>query len=258
MDRFDQILKLTKQLYPTGRAFNISFNSLMKKFMYALGKSEARAYDDSLSILSQILPDNDDFTAEDATLWENRLNIPVDPPGATLDERKELIARKYAFPGSFIYRQNWRYIEYQLQQAGFNVWVHENRFPDGPGYTYLNPYEIEVIQHSTETEHGYETEMGENNLDIIANSADPNESYDPGIETNYKGAFFIGGETFPDRAIIAPNLMPAFRKLVLTLKPVNTFAILLIDNVYTGPMSFISGDPWDLLDGDPFEFLGGV
>jgi hypothetical protein len=258
MARKDEIIKLTKQLYPTGRAFRISENSDIRKFLYGLGISEATAFDDALSILNQILPDNVNFTEEDATLWENRLNLKVNPPGLTLAERMLLIARKYAFPGEFIYRQNWRFIEYQLQLAGFDVYVHENRFPDGGGgWEYINVFDEEGIQHWTDTEHGYDSEMGFINIDIVANSKEPNENYDPGVGTNYKGAFFIGGASFPDRTFIIPDLEIEFRKLICQLKPANTFAILLIDFVHTGELDFMSGDPFLLMSGDPLELKAG-
>lgn len=255
MTRIDEIYKLTKSLFPNGRAFWLSEETI-QIFIRALCISEAEAYDESLSILSSILPDNDNFTPEDATLWERRLNIAVNPPLLTLDERKTLIARKYAFPGSFIYRQNWRYVEYQLQYAGFNVWVHENRFDDGfGGFEYINQLELSIIQHASDTELGSDLEMGDPGMDLIANLPDAIEVFDVGETTNFKGGFYIGGETFPDRAIVPKQLEKEFRKLVLTLKPTNTFAILLIDFYYTGPLEFMSGDSFEFMSGDLFELV---
>lgn len=258
MTREDQILKLSKQLFPTGRAWRIPQNSLFRDFIYALGISEAQAFDDALSILNQILPDNVDFDEDDATLWEKRLNLKVDPPLLTFEERKTLIERKYAFPGQFIYRQNWRFIEYQLQLAGFDVYVHENRFPDGGGgWEYEYWYETVILQHADETEHGEQSEMGYPAMDIVANQSEPDEPFDPGTQTNYKGAFFVGGASFPDTAIVSPALEKEFRKLICQLKPANTFAILLSEYVFTGELSFMSGDPFLLMSGDPLELIAG-
>lgn len=254
MDRFDQILKLTKQLLPTGRAWWLPIGSTFRTFWYALGKSEARAYDFMKSILNQILPDNDEFTDDDAALWENRLNLKVNPDGLTLDERKDLIARKYSFPGQFIYRQNWRFVEYQLQLAGFNVWVHENRFPDGGGYEYLYWYETAVLQHDEDTEHGYQSEMGETGMDIVANEADFPEPFYIGAQENYKGVFFIGDEIFPDVANVSPLFRFELRKLILALKPANTVAILLCTFHPTGDISLMSGDPWEFIAGGTIQF----
>jgi len=243
MSTEDIILKLTKQLFPSGRAFKLPKNSIFQKLMYALGLSEARAYDFALSTLDRILPDNDNFTADDATLWERRLNITIQPAGLNLAERKIRINRKYAFPGTAIYRQNYRFLQDQLQKYGFNVYVHENRFPDGGGYVYVNVLDDSILQHSDTVEHGYQSEMGSNTLDLIANSADPNEEYSLGTNPdNMKGLFFIGGETYPDTAKLDINQLEDFRKLVLLLKPAATVAILLLEYVAGGNMLAVSGD----------------
>lgn len=246
------ILKLTKQLLPTGRAFKAPKNSLPYKLLKALSKSEARAYDFAISTLDRVLPDNNNFSANDATLWEKRLNLPVAPSGLNLTERKLKIDRKYAFPGTAIYRQNYRYIQDQLQKAGFNVWVHENRFPDGMGgYEPVDVTDNAALQHGFDVEHGYGTQMGEVFLDLLANSADPNESYSLGEDPeNLKGTFFIGGETYPNRAIIDVDEIRNFRKLVLQLKPAATVAVLLLDYVQGGNFVSVGGNNLNTVGGD--------
>ena len=242
MSRFDDILKLTKQLYPTGRAFRMAEGKTITKFMYALGKSEARAYDFAESTLFRILADNDNFTEEDASLWEARLNLKVDP-GVDLETRKALINRKYSYPGGEIYRQNYQFIENQLREAGYNVWVHENRFPDGSGgYYYDDVLTDGGTQHSDDVEHSEDVEFGGGNLDLVANYPISGEQFNIGDDENQKGTFFIGGQNYPDRAIVRPDLEIEFRKLVLTLKPANTVAILLIDFTASGNIVGIGGD----------------
>ena len=241
MDIFDKILKLTKQLFPTGRAFKISQGTTIEKTLFALGKSEGRAVDFVLSTLYRILPDNDNFTDEDATLWEQRLGLKVNT-GIDLATRKSLILRKYAYPGDEIYRANWGFIERQLRLAGYDVYVQENRFPDGfGGWEYVNALETENVQHSANVEHSEDTEMGGNNLDLVVNVPIRNEPFDIGDPDNQKGSFFICGETYPDRANVRPDLEIEFRKLILTLKPANTFAILLIDFAAAGNIIGMEG-----------------
>lgn len=259
MERKDIITKLTKQLFPTGRAWRISENSNFKKFIYALSISEADAIDFNYGILNSILPDNDQFTEIDASLWEKRLNLPIAPIGISLQDRMVIIARKYNFPGLAIYRQNWMFLQYQLQLAGFNVWVHENRFDDGMGgFTYVNYGELRLFQHGTEFEHGLDSEMGEDNVELIANSSYSGEIFDVGSYSNYRGAFFIGGETFPDRVVINKSLERSLRKLVLDLKPANTFAVLLIDFYYQGNVEFVNEEPFKLMNGQQLELVGGL
>jgi len=243
MSTADKILKLTKQLFPSGRAFKLAKNSIFEKTMKALGLSEARAYDFALSTLDRILPDNDNFTADDATLWERRLNITIQPAGLNLEERKIRIDRKYAFPGTAIYRQNYRFMQDELQKFGFNVYVHENRFPDGGGFVYVDVIADAELQHSDTVEHGTQSEMGSNTLDLIANSADPDEDFDLGADPdNQKCIFFIGGETYPDTAKLDINQLEDFRKLVLLLKPAATVGVLLLEYVAGGNLLAVSGD----------------
>jgi uncharacterized protein YmfQ (DUF2313 family) len=217
---FNDILKLTKQMMPTGRAWRLRESGVFYKLMYALGKSEQRAFEFAVSTLDRILPDNDRFTADDATEWERRLNISGGTGYVPLETRKATILRKMQFPGGFLNRQNYRYLEAQLQLAGYDVTVTENYSPIGS---------VSPIVHSLNTPHGMEIKHGQAILfgDVIANSVDKGEQIS--IDT-YQGIFYIDGN-------ISMNSIRAFRQLVLTLKPINTVAILRL--TYTNEKEFI-------------------
>lgn len=227
MITFNDILKLTKQLLPTGRAWRLPDNGIFQKLIYALGKSEQRAYEFALSTLYRILPDNDNFTEDDATEWERRLNISAGSGYVPLETRKATILRKYQFPGGFLNRQNYRYIEAQLQLAGYAVTVTENYTPFATASTTV---------HALTTLHDLNTVHGKEDLidDLIANSIEKGEIFN--IDT-YKGVFYIDGS-------IPANSINTFRQLVLTLKPVNTVAILRL--TYTNEIELIyEGTPHD-------------
>jgi len=128
MTTLTKIKKLGKTLYPTGRAFKIPFGGVLDKLNSALSESEQRAFDDAVSILDSALPDNDNFTTGDATDWERRLGL-ITNPAVPLSDRKLAIIRKIRHPGNIPARQNFLYLQGQLQDAGFNVFVFENRFP---------------------------------------------------------------------------------------------------------------------------------
>lgn len=224
---FDDILKLTKQLLPTGRAWRLPDAGYFHKLMYALGKSEQRAYEFALSTQDRILADNDNFTTDDATEWERRLNISSGYGYIPLETRKATILRKYQFPGGFLNRQNYRYIEAQLQLAGYAVTVTENYTPFATASTTM---------HALTTLHSLNTVHGKADLidDLIANSITKGEVFN--VDT-YKGCFYIDGS-------IPANSIPSFRQLVLTLKPVNTVAILRL--TYTNEVELIyEGTPYD-------------
>jgi len=124
-------LKLTKALYPLGRAFRIPKDGVMEGIHKGLAVSEAQVYEDALAVLNSILPDNPNFTAEDATDWERRLGLITDQT-VPLASRKAAIIRKINHPGTIIPRQHYLYVEKALNDANFNVRVYENRFPTTP------------------------------------------------------------------------------------------------------------------------------
>ncbi len=242
----DDILKLTKQLLPTGRAFRVPKNGTFENLLKGLAASEANVINFALSTLDRILPDNDNFTAIDAAEWERRLALTIYPDYVSLENRKALILRKYQFPGNKLCRQNLRYIQQQLQDAGFNVFVHENL----NGVTPLI-FEIE-FQHGFDTQMGVDTEMGSSDIDLIANSTYRGERFDL---NDSKGCFFICGEVFPNHAIISPDLVESFRRLVLSLKPANTVAVCLIDYVHSGRLVFMNGNQIGLMNGNNLQLM---
>lgn len=224
MATFSDILKLTKQLFPTGRAWRLSDNSKIRKLFYALGKSESRAINAALSSLNRILPDNTNFTAQDCTEWERRLNIIVSGY-LPLETRKATILRKYQFPGGFLNRQNYRYIQAQLQLAGYAVTVTENSSPIGAG--------VSATVHKLTTKHGTSVHGGTiSTYETLANSIDNGEVFN--IDT-YLGVFYIDGQ-------IPANAIRAFRLLVLSLKPVNTVALLRLTYTNKRELVYMSGN----------------
>lgn len=122
----ETILKLTKRLYPKGRAFRIPFGSVIEKVHKGLNSSESRAYSDAISVLDSILPDNANFTTEDASDWERRLGL-ITNTTVPLEDRKAAILRKMNHPGTIPARQHYLYLERELRAANFDVRVYENR-----------------------------------------------------------------------------------------------------------------------------------
>lgn len=133
-----KILQLTKSLYPTGRAFKMPKSSFFEMLHQSLALSEERAYNDAHSILDSIIPDNDGFTIDDTTDWERRLGL-ITNPATLLVDRESAILRKMNHPGSVRPRENWKFIQEQIQLAGFDVWVFENRFFTTTDYPLLAP-----------------------------------------------------------------------------------------------------------------------
>jgi hypothetical protein len=228
----DRLLWLTKKAYPSGRAFKMPKDGDFEKLHIALAKSESRAHEDTLAVLNSLIPDNADFSEDDATDWERRLGL-ITSTGATLAERKAAILRKMAHPGELLPRQNYRYLQLQLQNAGFDVYVHENRFESGgswitqnPGSTYggfgLGQAQMGMFQLG-------DFQIGLYSNNIIANSIDEDVDALFQVGTNFKSTFFIGGETLGDTADVPEVRKEEFRQLILRIKPVQTVGYLFIN-----------------------------
>jgi len=232
----DKILKLNRQLMPQGRAFKIPVDDPFDKLMQALAESETRAYDDAMSLLNSILPDNDEFTVDDAERWEERLGL-ISDSGVSLADRKLAIIRKMNHPGTIPARQSADYLEQQLQAAGFDVYVYYNNF-NGVTNTptdILGPLITGLWDFADDAEFG-EVEFGNSETgsvfeDCVANyiDADLDAWFDVG--DNLRNTFFIAGpyiDTFANVESVREN---EFRQLILKLKPLQTVAFLFINYV---------------------------
>lgn len=235
MTTLEKIKKLTRQLYPTGRAFRMKEGGVLDKLHIALAQSEARAWDDAVSILDSTLPDNDNFTVDDATSWERRLGL-VTNGAVPLADRKAAILRKYNHPGTVPARNNWRFVEKQLRDAGFDVYIFENRFSDGMGgYVTVNPLTLTggagafSVQHG-QIQHG-QAQHGGGYGHKVANSI--YRSIDAYFHTgsNLKSTFFIGGPYVGTFASVDADRETEFRQLILRAKPTQTVAFLFINYI---------------------------
>lgn len=231
----EKILSLTKQLYPTGRAFKMPKLGYLDKFHNALAVSENQAYVDAVSILNSILPDNDGFTEDDATAWERRLGL-ITNTSVSLADRKLAIIRKINHPGTIPARQNYLYLQGQLQAAGFDVYVYENRFPDGfGGYETENPLTLSggvggvSFQHG-DRQHG-DFQHGGGFGNIVANYIDEDIDFLFDVGSNLKSTFFIGGTPIGTFANVPASRKAEFRQLILKIKPVQTVAFLFINYI---------------------------
>jgi len=227
---FDQIKALSRSLYPRALAFRGPADGWREALHAGLAVSEARAYGDALAILDSVLPDNPNFTADDATDWERRLGMI--PSTASLADRMAAIRRKMNHPGGIKARQHYLYIEGQLQAAGFNVWVHENRFWNGTSYDTQDPVTVFGGSGLLDNQHGDwqhgDIQHGGKWKDIIANHIDLQRDQTFSTGSSLRATFFICGQTLGTPAYIPANRLAEFRQLVLKLKPVQCVAFNFI------------------------------
>lgn len=231
-DTTDKLTSLTKQLYPTGRAWKLPFDGVLDRLHKALYISEEQAYNDATSILNCILPDNANFTVQDANDWEIRLGL-VPNNFISLDDRKLAIARKLNQPGIAPAKSNWRYLQKQLRDAGFDVYVHENIFLPGP--VTKTPFELtgdasfmSALQYG-DGQYG-DFQYGGKFTKFVANHISETLDWQYNL-TNLRKTFFIGGVNVGDFANVDVTRKDEFRQLILTIKPVHTVGFLLINYI---------------------------
>lgn len=245
-----KLLNLARQLYPTGKAFKMPVGGYLEAMHKGLGKSEERFYIDALALLYSILPDNANFTSDDATDWERRLglitNLDVD-----LEDRKAAIKRKMNHPGTIKARQHRLYLQTQLQAAGFNVWVHENIPEINPIYwlidqlygqlgdSQLNDDQLGDF-FSAHPELVYfiqldDAQLGDAQLgeyfwiNKVVNYITKEKDLFFSIGNNFRSVFFIGGETAGTYASVDTEREAEFRQLILKIKPAQSVALLFIN-----------------------------
>ena len=234
IDYTDIMASLSRQLYPTGRAWSMPYNGVFDNLHKAINRSFIRVVEASNSLINSTIPDNENFTLQDVELWEYRLGI---SPNDSVSKESRILAikRKLSYRANSRYRQSKNFIEFQLRQAGFDVYVHENKYFDGVNWQYYTPDDISGIvtsevQHSNDFQHGAGTQHGYSGYDVIANESTITESFSIGYG-NLWATFFICGENLGDVATIPASRLVEFKELVLKLKPAHTVAFTFINYV---------------------------
>lgn len=221
-----QILNLTKRLYPTGRAWRLAISNTFEQLHLGLRDTEVEAYNAAIAILNKILADNVNFTTQDATDWERRLGISASST-TSLDDRKSAILRKYSHPGNVLGRSSAVYVEGQLQAAGFNVFVYENLAGTDPA-TFFTV--TTTTLGDSDAFHATNTVLGGGVSDfLVVNSLDSSRDATFSLGSDFRNTFFIGGQTLGDFATVPQARETEFRQLILTVKPTHLAAALLIN-----------------------------
>lgn len=230
----DIMSELATQLYPTGRAFYTKKGGFKDRMHLAINVSFIRFINDAQGTIDSVFPDNVNFTAEDCTLWEYRFGMVTDE-SLPVSVRREAINRRMGRGRNVRARQHRNYIEYQLQLAGFDVYVFENGFIEGGVKVYKNPQEVALLspgelQHGGTTQHGIGTQHGGSSAQVIANSFEANEVFSVPDDKLW-ATFFIGGAALGSSAEIPNSRQEEFRELVLKLKPDHLVAFTFINYV---------------------------
>lgn len=228
----DKIKSLTKQLLPTGRAFHLF--GWGDAFIEAVSEVEANFYTDSISILDSLMPDTNRFSADDCTTWERILGVATNASN-TLDDRRSAIRRKMSNPGVNPAKGHLLYMQQQLQEAGFPVYVFANKFDAYPsGYTTMSPQSVSTSlitqsQHG-DRQHGDSIQSAYVNQ-VVTNSLENRVDLYFNPTTDLSSTFFIGGNPLGSYVNIPATREVEFRQTILQLKQTHRIAFLLINYI---------------------------
>lgn len=248
----DKILALTRQLYPTGRAFKMPVGGKLEKLHKILAVDQSKAFNDAITILNNLLPDNADFNESDVERWEGALGI-IRVSTVPLQIRKDAIYRKLVQLARKKARGHCLYIQSQLQKAGFNVYVHENIPYQNPNYIIetdgigthgevvhgevehgdpisYNSDLFQFVQHGS-VEHGGIQHGDFSFKNKVVNSIDENIDAEFLEGADFTAVIFIGGQVKGSFANVESDRKLQFRQLILNLKHAQIVAYLLINYI---------------------------
>jgi hypothetical protein len=235
------LMKLTRSLYPTGRAFRIPREGNLEAIHAGLAISEQEAIDALLTIFDSLLADNENFDEELASLWERRLGI-ISSPFTSLEDRRAAIRRKYnkglGLNRAKLARSR---MEAQLQAANFNLNVFENLAGNSPNDDIGTL--VGLYQHG-QRQHGQQTSGGLTGLDIIANHIEPSRDLNFQIG-NPRRLFYVGGPTFPEFVDVPESRYLELRQLIMSIKPLHMVGILLVNIVPDPEQRILADDTWN-------------
>ena len=247
-----------KKSLPSGDAFQGEPNTDSHRYHQATSTVFAQALDDFLSVQNLTIPKvpvDQDFTIQDLMRLENAYGLLINNSIPVQDRVNSLNQRMKGASG-YAGRNSAQWLQDQLFNAGFQVYVLENKFPDGSGgfIPKIPRWETGTIFLADDEYLGNETPvekeaiMGRNQLSVtsqpkIVNSIYPEEdsAFDLGDledENNplLKTTFFLTGGTggavgvrgipnYDTDAFVPANREIEFRILVLANKPAHTVAL---------------------------------
>lgn len=205
----------------------------LSRYHMAIAGVYGQSYEDAVGVLDALLADNDNFTADDATMWERALGI-YRGGTTTLSDRKAAILQKLAYPVGEPYVQHYLFIQQQLQAAGFDVYVYENWFDDGMGgHITKTPAEIIGVTSSDAIFGNFQfgqLQFGGGYHNKCVQYIE--EVKDAGFSIgNWRTTFYIAGSDITTFADIPSARKDEFRQLLISIKPLEMVGFLFVNYV---------------------------
>lgn len=210
----------------------------MDKLHRALNTSFAQLDTDTMAILNDLMPDNPDFLLDDAQAWYRRLGL-FDSGSIPLDSMKAAIRQKQSWATVPLEMQSEDYIEGQLRDAGFDVYVYKNKFSDGmggwetqtpdqvlgtpAGLAELGAFNLNVLNLGSR--------WGDEGISIIVDYLEEENDINFDFGSNYRSTFYVASDPITTFADVPLSRKLEFRQLLLKLKAAHMAGFLFVNYV---------------------------
>ncbi len=261
-------LWLAKILYPNGRAFRLpepvqtgeiyltedgtqfltssdgqfyvsEDYSASGGFLYrlhrAIGASQIALWLANENIMDALLPDNPNFSEADAVDWYRRYGL-YNSGSVSFTDMKAAISQRASWPVTPLNQRCAAFMTAQLQLAGFNVKVYQNKFWTGSAYIAKTPGEVLGEPVSESFLGGFylgDAELGSAHLlDGVSLCVNYLEDAldEPFVVSNYNQSCFIADPASVTTFASVPAARHVeFRQLLLKLKSVKMAAFLFVN-----------------------------
>ena len=226
-------LRIIQHLLPRSRAWSIVIDKTLRKFFEGL----SGFFDHVKVFIDDRYDDLGPQRTQQLTLWEEQFGLLLSD-SLTEQQRRDRLSAEWKATG----RQDPRYIQDTLQNAGFNVYVHEWWVPGSDPLVIRNPNDypgLKALVNILKDRVDAFTIAGE----PLAQCGEPNAQCEniltsvftdrvyalPADPNVYPYFYYISGQTFPNTAIVPAARREEFEELVLRIGPLQLWVGLLID-----------------------------
>lgn len=229
------VLNIFKHLLPRAKAWSLTINKRLRQFFDGLSTqgSDFKNYIDLVWL--DIFPSTTRYIEN----WETIFNLP--DSGLTEQERRDRLDARWKAEG----RQDPKYIQDTLRNAGFDVYVHEWWDPASlPSIVKRDPTAVVTGDSYMLVNIEYGTDFIDNALcgeavmycgeqaaicgNVTAGDWKIIEYAPPPDPNDWPFVYYIGGATFPNTATIPASRKTEFEKLLLSISPTQQWIGMLV------------------------------
>jgi hypothetical protein len=230
-------VKVYDRLLPRSRAWDLTPEKTLKQFFEGLAIAPKNAKDHLASVFLEMLPFHTTYLKD----WSEQF-------GSLITFDADELAAEWAAIGG----QDPDYIQTCIQSICPNCYVHEWWVPGSDPVEARNPFvgtdpyhpenliesSFVLVNDLTDMFPNYTYQFGDGTEFVGDNSVQFGE-YDghiwrlkrypcPNVPNEYPTYWYVGGETWPEFAHIAPSKLRPLMRMIFKIKPVHTRCILMV------------------------------